>query len=397
MANNAILNTLYLPTEAVTKDLTVSFGDKCIMLQFVDLKREYAQIKEEIQGAIQKVLDKQSFILGEELEQFEREFSNYIGSKFGIGVNSGTDALYIAVNALGIGKGDEVVTVSNTFISTVDAIVRNGARPIFLDINPVTYTIDVSEIEDKITEKTKAILLVHLYGHPANMNPIMEIAKKHGLFVIEDACQAHGAEYMGRKAGNIGDIGCFSFYPSKNLGAYGDSGMIVTSDAKISEKMRMIRNYGQPEKYQSDFIGVNSRLDEVQATILRTKLKYLDEWNNSRRRTAKRYNELLSDANDIITPKEEEYANHVYHLYVIRCKARDKLKRFLLENGVQSQNHYPVPVHKQEAYLKLGFDEHLPLTEAVCKEVLSLPMHPWLKEEELGYISDLVIKFSERQ
>jgi dTDP-4-amino-4,6-dideoxygalactose transaminase len=365
------------------------------MLQFVDLKREYAQIKEEIHSAIQKVLDKQSFILGEELEQFEQEFSNYVGSKFGIGVNSGTDALYIAVNALGIGKGDEVITVSNTFISTVDAIVRNGARPIFLDVNPVTYTIDVTKIEDKITEKTKAILLVHLYGHPADINPIMEIAEKHGLFVIEDACQAHGAEYAGKKAGNIGNIGCFSFYPSKNLGAYGDSGMVVTSDEKIAEKMKMLRNYGQPEKYHSDFIGLNSRMDEVQAAILRTKLKYLDKWNNRRRRVAKLYNELLRDVNSIATPKEEEYAKHVYHLYVIRCRARDKLQRFLLENGVQSQIHYPIPVHRQAAYVKLGFDEHLPITEAVCKEVLSLPMHPWLKEEEIRYISNLVTKFFE--
>jgi dTDP-4-amino-4,6-dideoxygalactose transaminase len=364
------------------------------MLQFVDLKREYAQIKEEIHSAIQKVSDKQSFILGEELEQFEQEFSRYVGSKFGIGVNSGSDALYMAVNALGIGKGDEVITVSHTFISTVDAIVRNGAKPIFLDVNPTTYTIDATKIEDKITEKTKAILLVHLYGHPADMNPIMETSKKHGLFVIEDACQSHGAEYMGRKTGNIGNIGCFSFYPSKNLGGYGDSGMIVTSDMEISEKMKMLRNYGQPEKYQSNFVGLNSRMDEIQAAILRTKLKYLDEWNNKRRLIAKLYNEFLKDADNIITPKEEKYAKHVYHLYVIRCKARDKLKRLLLENGVQTQIHYPIPVHKQEAYQKLGFDEHLLNTETISKEVLSLPMHPWLKDEELQYISNLVTKFS---
>ena len=361
------------------------------MIPFIDLTREYAEISEEITQAIQRVVKRGWFILGEEVKHFEEEFSKYVGTKYGIGVNSGSGAIFLALKALGIGKGDEVITVSHTFISTVDAIVRNGAKPVFVDIEPDTYCIDVTKIEGKITKKTRAILPVHLYGHPADMKPIMEIAQKYNLYVIEDACQAHGAEYKGKKVGSIGDLGCFSFYPIKNLGAYGDGGMIVTNNEELAEKLRMLRNYGQSKKYYHDFVGVNSRLDEIQAAILRVKLKYLDEWNERRRKVATLYNELLEDSM-IVTPIEKEYAKHVYHLYVIRYKNRGMLQQHLSKNGIQTQIHYPIPIHKQKAYLNLGFNVHLPVTEKICDEILSLPMHPWLKNYEVSSITEVIKK-----
>jgi len=357
------------------------------MVPFVDLKREYGEIGEEITRAIQRVLKSGWFILGEEVERFEDEFSNYIGAKYAIGVNSGSDALLLALQALGIGKGDEVITVSHTFISTVDAIVRNGAKPVFVDITPDTYCIDVTKIEERITKRTKAIIPVHLYGHPADMQPIVEIAKKYKLSVIGDACQAHGAEYKGKKAGSIGDIGCFSFYPVKNLGAYGDGGMAVTDNKELATKLKILRNYGQARKYYHDFIGVNSRLDEMQAAILRVKLKQLDDWNSRRRKFAQIYDKLLKDA-DVVIPVEKGYAKHVYHLYVIRHKNRDRLQQRLLAKEIQTQIHYPIPVHKQKAYLELGHAAKLPITERICNEILSLPMHPFLREDEIQAVVD---------
>ncbi|NJD98895.1 DegT/DnrJ/EryC1/StrS family aminotransferase [Thermococcus sp. LS1] len=359
------------------------------MIPFVDLRREYQAIKDEIDQAIQRVLESGWFILGKELEAFEKEFAEYIGVKHVIGVNSGSDALYLAVKALGIGKGDEVITVSHTFISTVDAIARNGAKPVFVDIDPETYTMDVSQIEKAITERTKAIIPVHLYGHPADMDPIMEIAEKYELYVIEDASQAHGAEYKGRKVGSIGHIGCFSFYPTKNLGAYGDAGAVVTNDDELAEKLRMMRNYGSPKKYYHKFIGVNSRLDEIQAAVLRVKLRHLDEWNEKRRKIAKLYNELLEDS-DVITPIEKEWAKHVYHLYVIRHRERDKLQKYLTEKGIKTQIHYPVPVHLQKAYLDLGIRVKLPVTERISREILSLPIFPYLTDAEIEKIAMVV-------
>lgn len=361
------------------------------MTPFIDVKREYAEIEEEITAAIQRVLKSGWFILGEEIKKFEEEFSKYIGAKYGIGVNSGSDALYLAVKALRIGQGDEVITVSHTFISAVDAIVRNGAKPVFVDIEPDTYCIDVTKIEEKITNKTIAILVAHLYGHPADMDSIMKIGKKYNLFVIEDACQAHAAEYKGKKVGGIGDAGCFSFYPAKNLGAYGDGGMIVTNNEELAKKLRILRNYGKPKKYYHNFIGINSRLDEVQATVLRVKLKYLDEWTEKRRKIAKQYSNFLKDA-DVVVPMEKEYAKHVYHLYVIRNKKRDKLQKYLLKNGILMQIHYPIPVHKQKAYLNLGIITNLPVTEKICNEILSMPMHPWLHNDEIKYIEEEIKK-----
>ncbi len=356
------------------------------MIPFVDLKKEYAEISSSIGKAIQRVLDKQLFLFGEELIKFEDEFSKYIGVKYGIGVNSGTDALYLALKSLNIGKNNEVITVSHTFISTVDAIVRNRAKPVFIDIDPYTYTINVSQIEKKITKKTKAIIPVHLYGHPVDMDPIVELADKYDLYIIEDACQAHGAEYRGKRAGAIGHIGCFSFYPAKNIGAYGDAGIITTSNEELFRKLNMARNYGQVKKYYHDFVGINSRLDEIQAAVLRVKLKYLNDWNERRRKNAKLYNEFLEIAN-IITPIEKEYAKHVYHLYVIQAKNRGKLKEQLKKNGIQTQIHYPIPVHKQKAYSKYRNMFKLPNTEKICHKILSLPMHPWLIEEEIDTIT----------
>ncbi len=363
------------------------------MILFNDFEREYAAISEEVTQAIQRVLRSGWYVLGGETEKFEEEFSKYIGAKFGIGVNSGSDALYLAVKALGISNSDEVITVSHTMISTVDAISRNGAKPVFVDVDPETYLMDTSRVESEISDKTRAILPVHLYGHPVDMKPIMEIAEKHKLYVIEDACQAHGSEYNNSRVGGIGQIGCFSFYPTKNLGAYGDGGMIVTNDADLANKLKKLRNYGQStKKYHYDFVGVNSRLDELQAAILRTKLRYLDQWNEKRRKLAKLYSELL-ESSGVITPIEKEYAKHVYHLYVIQHEQRYKLQQYLLSQGIQTLIHYPTPVHAQKAYNR---PDRLPITEKICDKILSLPVSPWLNESEVIEISEKISQYSQK-
>jgi len=359
------------------------------MIELVDLKREFTEIRPLVLAAIQRVLERQWFVLGTEVEEFEREFGRYVGVKNAIGVNSGSDALWLAVKALNIGDGDEVITVSNTFISTVDAITRNGAKPVFVDVRPDTYTIDTSQIKSKITSRTKAIIPVHLYGQAADMNDVMSIAEERGLSVIEDACQAHGAEYDGRKVGSLGHISCFSFYPSKNLGAYGDAGTVITNDSELADKLRLLRNYGQRTKYHHDVIGANSRMDDIQAAILRGKLPYLDRWNAMRRHLASSYNELFENSH-VVVPVEAARAKHVYHLYVIRCEQRDKLREHLAAVGIQTGVHYPVPVHKQRAYLDLGYNDNLPVTEELSQQILSLPMHPWLVREELIRIVDAV-------
>jgi dTDP-4-amino-4,6-dideoxygalactose transaminase len=364
------------------------------MVLLTDLKKEYLSISEELNSNIQRVLNSGFYVLGEQVKKFEEEFSSYIGTGHAVGVNSGSDALFLAMRSIGIGKGDEVITVSHTFTSTVDAIVRSGAKPAFVDIDPYTYCIDVSKIEEKITKKTKAILPVHLYGHPADMDPICKLKEDYGLYVIEDACQAHGAEYKGKKAGSIGDMGCFSFYPTKNLGAYGDGGAIVTDNEEINETLMQMRNYGQSEKYHYDFVGVNSRLDELQAVILQTKLKYLDKWIESRRKNALIYTEHLRDS-DLIATAEKKFAKHAYHLYVIRSKNRDNLKKKLLENDIQSQIHYPVPVHKQKAYSSLNNNSSLKMTDKICNEILSLPLHPWISHEEILKVTDCLRDINE--
>ena len=344
------------------------------MIAFIDFKREFSEIGDKIADAMIAVQKSGQFILSENVEQFEKEFSMYIGAKFGIGVNSGSDALYLVVKALGISKGDEVITVSHTMSATVDAITRNGATPIFVDVEPDTFDMDVSKIEAKISEKTRAIIPVHLYGHPVNMAPLLKIAQENNLQVIEDACQAHGSEYCGKLVGSIGDVGCFSFYPSKNLGGYGDGGMITTSNRELAEKLAKMRNYGQSSRYVHDFQGVNSRLDEIQAAILRVKLRKLDEWNERRRKNAKLYNELLSGTH-VTIPREREYAKHVYHLYVITSKERNMLQKYLMKKEIQTLIHYPIPVHKQKAY---AIKANLPVTE---KFVAEFSRYPYI----LGY------------
>lgn len=359
------------------------------MIRFVDLKKEYAAIRDDVSKAIGRVLESQRFIQGEESTRFEEEFSHYIGVKHGIAVNSGSDALFLTLKALGLKKGDEVITVSNTYISTVDAITRNGAKPVFVDIDPKTYAMDTSRARDKMGSRTKVILPVHMYGHPAQMDEITELADEHGLLAVEDASHAHGSEYKGQKVGALGDAACFSLYPSKNLGAYGDAGIILTNDSRLSEKLRMLRNYGQRKKNRYDFVGVNSRMDEIQAAILRAKLPHLDQWNNARRKAAALYNELLKET-EIVTPVEEKYVKHVYHLYVIRCKRRSIVQKKLAGRGVETGIHYPVPVHRQKAYAELGFHARLPTTENVTRQILSLPMHPWLTKDEVTYVADVI-------
>jgi len=356
------------------------------MIPLVDLKQEYIAIREEINVAFQDVLKDGMFILGEHLTKFEQDFSKYIGVKHGIGVNSGSDALLLALRSIGIQPGDEIITVSHTFISTVDSIVRNGAQPIFVDIDPETYTLDVNQVKEKITPKTRALLPVHLYGHPVDMKPLQEIAHERDLYIIEDACQAHGASYRNQKVGSLGDIGCFSFYPTKNLGCYGDGGMVVTDNTTLATELRMQRNYGKSSKYLHDFIGCNSRLDEIQASILSVKLRWLDTWNERRRKLAGIYQEILGDSH-VILPIEKDYARHVFHLFVIRVEDRDSLEEDLRKKDIQTQIHYPVPVHLQKPYLG---NCSLPATEKICRQILSLPIHPYLKEEEIEFVAKSV-------
>ena len=357
---------------------------------FIDLRREYESIKEEIEEAIKRVLERGWFILGPEVEAFEKEFADYIGVRYAIGVNSGTDALYIAVNALNLPAGSKVAVPSFTYVSTVDAVIRNGLEPLFIDIDPETYTMDPLDLERKVDESTKAVIPVHLYGHPADMDAILSIAKEYGLYVIEDASQAQGAEYKGKKVGTLGDIGCFSLYPTKNLGAYGDAGVIVTNNDELAKYMRKFRNYGSPKKYYHDFVGVNSRFDEIQAAILRVKLRHLDDWNEKRRKIAALYNDLLKDVDNIVLPVEKEWARHVYHIYAVRVKDRDSVMKHLENMGIKTLIHYPIPVHKQRSYEKWNAIR-LETTENISKEILSLPVYPFLSEEEIKYVS-MVLK-----
>lgn len=363
------------------------------MIPLVDLKAQYNSIKTEIDNAIQGVLDSTSFIMGEELERFEEEFALFCNTKYAIGVANGSDALILALRACGIGEDDEVITVPHTFIATSEAISNAGGKVVFVDIDPKTYTIDVSTIEEKITKKTKAIIPVHLYGQPADMRPIMELAKKYNLKIIEDAAQAHGAEYQGKKVGSNGDVACFSFYPGKNLGAYGDAGMITTNNEEISKKLKLLRNHGRiTKKYEHEIEGYSSRLDNLQAAILRVKLRHLNKWNESRRRSAKKYNELLNNINGIVTPYEADYAKHVYHLYVIRTeKGRDKLREELKSKGIADGIHYPIPLHLQPAYNYLGYKRgDFPITERASQEILSLPMFAELSDEQIEEIVELI-------
>ncbi len=363
-------------------------------IPFVDLKKQYQGIKEEVLAGMGEALEGMQLFLGKNVQAFEAEFATYCGTEFAIGVGSGTEALHLALLACGVRPGDEVITVSHTFFATVEAIALLGARPVFIDIEHETYNIDPSQIERRISSKTKAILPVHLYGHPANMDPILELAEKYKLKVIEDACQAHGAEYQGRRTGSLGDAGCFSFYFTKNLGAYGEAGMIVTSDPDIAKNCRILRDHGQGSKYHHSLLGVNSRLDEIQAAVLRVKLPHLDEWNERRRSLAQAYDAALPPS--MVKPQEMPWAKHVYHLYVIRTPDRDQLRAWLETKGVATAMHYPVPIHLQEACRgRCGSDGFLPVTERLTGEIVSLPMYPELGAEEVRYVCDCVWEFTE--
>jgi dTDP-4-amino-4,6-dideoxygalactose transaminase len=356
-------------------------------------------MKDEINEAVARVLESGWFILGREVEAFEEEFAAYCGLSHGIGVGSGTEALHLALLACGIGPGDEVITVSHTAVSTVVAIELTGARPVFVDIDPVSYTINPTQLESRITARTRAVVPVHLYGQAADLDPILEIAQRNGLTVVEDCAQAHGAEYKGRPVGSLSRIACFSFYPTKNLGAYGDGGMVVTDDGALAHKLRLLRQYGWEKRYVSSLRGLNSRLDELQAAILRVKLGHLDAWNEARRARAQLYDELLAGSG-VVTPTEKNYGRHVYHLYVVRCPHRafrDELKSYLAEHGVGTAIHYPVPIHLQEAYRDLGYRRgDFPVTEACADEILSLPMYPELQEDEVRETSDLLREYDEQ-
>lgn len=358
-----------------------------------DLKRQYENLKTEIDNAFKSVLENGIFVLGENVERFEEEFAEYLGAGFAVGVGSGTEALHLSLKACDIGYGDEVITVPNTAVPTISAISFAGAKPVFVDITPDTCTMDLRKVEEKITDKTKAILPVHLYGHSTEMEQIMKLAKAHNLRVIEDACQAHGAKYNSKNAGTIGDMGCFSFYPTKNLGAYGDGGMVVTNNEELYKKLIMLRNYGEVKKFTSKIEGFNSRLDEIQSAVLRVKLKYLDEWTNKRREIATMYHQLLYNSN-VQLPCERQWAKHVYHLFVIRVNKRDALKDYLHERGVGTQIHYPIPVHLQDAYKKLGHKAgDFPISERNAEEILSLPIYPELTTEEIEAVAGLITEF----
>lgn len=366
-------------------------------IPFVDLASQYQALQTEVGDAIANVLQRRDFILGRDVGLFEEQFAAYCETQYAIGVDSGLSALQLGLQIFDIGQGDEVITAANTFIATALAISHTGAKPVLVDIDPETYNIDPRAIEAAITPNTKAIVPVHLYGQPADMDAVMEIAQRHGLVVIEDACQAHGARYKGKRAGSLGHLAAFSFYPGKNLGAYGDGGIIVTSDPVVAERARILRNYGQREKYHHVALGYNRRLDTLQAAVLITKLRYLDAWNDARRESAKRYEAALKH-NDIIVPTTAAYAESVWHLYVIRVNDRESLQKHLATRGIATGIHYPIPIHLQPAYEQLGYVRgDFPITERYADEILSLPMFPELTAEAVEYIAEAIVEFEGKQ
>lgn len=356
-------------------------------IPFADLRSLHAEIKDELQTVFERLLNDSSFVLGREVLTFESEFAAYVGTKHCVGLSSGTAAIHLVLAALGVGPGDQVITVPHTFIATAEAITAVGAQPIFIDIDPRSFTMNPQQLEAAITGRTRAIIPVHLYGQVADMDSILEIANRHGIPVVEDACQAHGAKYKGRKAGSLGTAGCFSFFPGKNLGALGEGGAVTTDDAELAQRIKMWREHGSSKKYEHKFPAFNMRMQGLQGGFLSAKLKHLDRWNDLRRRAALEYMALLEGAGAIL-PVEMDYAHHVYHLYVIQADNRDELQRRLADAGIESGLHYPIPLHLQEAYRSLGHGEgDFPVTEAAVKSILSLPIYPGISSEAVAQVS----------
>jgi dTDP-4-amino-4,6-dideoxygalactose transaminase len=368
-----------------------------VKVRFVDLSAQHKPLESELKDVFSRVLANGSFVLGPEVENFEKMFASYCQAEHCVTVTNGTAALQLTLQALGVGPGDEVITVAHTFIATAEAINAAGARPVFVDIDPVSYTMDPTKLEKAITFKTKAIIPVHLYGQPADMDAINAIAAKHGIPVIEDSCQAHGAKYKGRPTGSLGTAACFSFYPSKNLGACGEGGAVTTNNAELAKKIRMLRDHGSVKKYEHDFPAYNLRLEGIQGGVLAVKLPLLDGWNDNRRVLAARYQELFAGSK-VVTPKEMPYSHHVYHLYVVVVEDRDALKKALSEYGIENGLHYPVPLHLQKAYASLGYKRgDFPVSEHVAANHVSLPMYAELPIEHVEHVAKTVLEVLECQ
>jgi dTDP-4-amino-4,6-dideoxygalactose transaminase len=362
-----------------------------VAVPFVDLKQQYAAIKTEVDAAIARVIENTSFILGPEVRAFEKAFAEYVGARACIAVNSGTAALQLALMAAGIGAGDEVIVPSFTFFATAEAVSVLGATPVFVDVDSVSYTVTAAAIEGALTPRSRAVIPVHLYGQAADLDPILKLASQHSLHVIEDAAQAHGAEYKKKRVGALGSSGCFSFYPSKNLGAYGEAGAIVTNDEELATRLRLLRDHGSTSKYAHAIVGYNFRMEEIQAAVLNVKLRHLSAWNDARRARAARYNAVLSKAN-LSLPHEMDYARHVYHVYAVQSQNRNELQQRLTAAGVQTGVHYPIPIHLQPAYESLGYKRgDLPVTENLAERVLSLPMFPELSDEQIDRVAEAVV------
>jgi len=363
------------------------------MIPFLDLKKQYSSIASEVLHAVSAVCDSCEFVLGREVSAFEEEFAAYCGTRFAVAVNSGTSALHLALVAAGVGSGDEVITVPATFVATVSAIVYTGAKPVFVDVDPSTYVMDAAQIEDALTERTKAILPVHLYGHSADMDPILTVARRNGLPVIEDAAQAHGAEYRGRRCGAFGDLGCFSFYPGKNLGAYGEAGLVTTNDAELARKLRMLRDWGAERKYEHVLKGFNYRMDAIQGAVLRIKLRYLEQWTQSRRARAAQYTAVLGGTG-LQLPTEAWNCRHVYHIYPVLCDRRAELIVTLSSRGIQTGIHYPYPIHLLPAYADLNYRAgRFPVAEWIASNEVSLPMFAELTEEDVYEVAESIRDF----
>ena len=363
-------------------------------IPLVDLRAQYRTIQHEVMAAIEQVLADMQLFLGPQTQAFEQEFAHYCGCRYGVGLSSGTDALALALRACKIGPGDEVITVANTFIATVEAIAMVGARPVFVDIDPDTYTMDWRQLDQALTSRTRAIIPVHLFGHPVEMQPVLEFANAHGLRVIEDASQAHGATYQGRQVGSFGDAGCFSFYCSKNLGAYGEAGICVTNDSELAASLRLLRDHGSRIRYQHEELGVNARIDEMQAAILRVKLAHLDRWNEARRAHANMYTGQLQGLVEAL-PIVHPASTHVYYVYVVQVQERDRFRQMLEQEGIATGIHYPLPLHLQPACAQYGYTRGmLPVTEAAAERIVSLPMYPELTAEQIETVIAAIRKVS---